>query len=516
MKRILSILLCLVTLTTLLAGCVPDDDPSAYVPTGDALTTDDHVQVTTPVDEGEQEFSLAYYAKRSLNPLECDDYTNRLLMPLIYQSLFAVNRDHEVIPILCKSYAVSKDLKTYDITLDPKATFSDGTPVTAADAEASLLKAKRSGYYSGRLQYVQSITVKENGSLRIRLSKPCEELPLLLDIPIIKASELEEARPLGSGPYVWKREDKNYVLSRRGNWWCQSPDLQVTALQIPLKKATSNTDIRDSFEFENVGVVCTDPGSDRYVEYRCDYELWDCETGTFVFLGINKESEIFKKQEVRQAISKGINRVALVDAYYRGFAMATELPAPPNSEYYNPVLAQRYAYDKDAFESVMSQYKGRTITLLVNKSDSLRVKVAQRIGRMLSTSGLVVDVVKLSTSNYKAALRAGEYDLYLGQTKLSPNMDLSEFFAEDGNLNYGGMDSVANYKLCLQALENKGNYYTLHYTIMEEAYLCPILFRSYAIYAARGLLTKLQPARDNLFCYSIGRTLEDAYRISEE
>jgi hypothetical protein len=48
---------------------------------------------------------------------------------------------------------------------------------------------------------------------------------------------------------------------------------------------------------------------------------------------------------------------------------------------------------------------------------------------------------------------------------------------------------------------------------MEDGYLCPILFRSYAVYASRCLLTDLQPARDNVFCYSIGKTLEDAYVV---
>ena len=516
MKRILSILLCLVSLVSLLTGCVADDDPSAYVPTGDALVVDDQVQVTLPVGSSEQKFSLAYYPKKGLNPIKCNDYTNRVLMPLIYQSLFVTNRENEVIPILCKSYTVSEDMKTYDFTLDPQATFSDGAPVTAEDAAASLKQSKRTGYFGGRLKFAQNISVTKDGKLRIRLSKANENLPLLLDMPIVKASEVDKARPLGSGPYVLQKVDESYVLQRRTNWWCQSPDLQIYAQEIPLVVATSNTSIRDGFEFADVGVVCTDPGSDRYVEYRCDYELWECETGIFVYLGVNKESEVFKKQEARQAITKGIDRAALVDTYYRGFAVPAELPAIPSSECYTPVLAQRYAYDKDAFTNAMSKYKGKTVVLLVNKDDSLRVKVAQRIGRMLGTSGLVVDVVSKSTSAYKAALKAGEYDLYLGQTKLSPNMDLSEFFSEEGNLNYGGMDNVANYKLCLQAMENQGNYYTLHYTVMEEGYLCPVLFRSYAVYAARGLMTKLKPARDNLFCYSIGRTLEDARQTNAE
>ena len=91
-------------------------------------------------------------------------------------------------------------------------------------------------------------------------------------------------------------------------------------------------------------------------------------------------------------------------------------------------------------------------------------------------------------------------------------MDLSPFFYVDGALSYGGVNDVAAYSLCLQALENHGNYYTLHQTVMENGLLCPILFRSYSIYATRGLLTGLTPARDNIFYYSLGKTMEQALR----
>ena len=40
--------------------------------------------------------------------------------------------------------------------------------------------------------------------------------------------------------------------------------------------------------------------------------------------------------------------------------------------------------------------------------------------------------------------------------------------------------------------------------------LCPILFRGYGVYAERGLLTDLTPARDSIFYYSIGKTIQDA------
>jgi hypothetical protein len=112
-------------------------------------------------------------------------------------------------------------------------------------------------------------------------------------------------------------------------------------------------------------------------------------------------------------------------------------------------------------------------------------------------------------------LKWGSYDLYLAQTKLSPNMDLTAFFRQGGALNFGGLSDAATYAMAREALANRGNYYNLHEMIMEDGQLCPILIRSYAVYATRGLVTDLQPSRDNLFCYSLGRTLQDANVPSE-
>ena len=515
MKKMISILLCLAMLAGMLTGCASAHTPVAYEPVGDALEKDQQ-EITVSADgDQEQVLSMAYYADQPLNPYEATDFTNRVLVSLMYQGLFAVDRNNEVIPILCKNYTASTDLMIYEFTIDPTATFSDGSRVMPEDVVASLEKARSQKLYSGRLRYVQSISVTEDRNVQIRMYEPYGNLPLLLDIPIVKADQVDFAIPVGSGPYQLTGWGFDRSLTRCENWWCSSKDLLLTAEEIPLVIADSPTSIRDAFEFYDVGVVCTDPGSDRYVEYRCDYELWDCETGIFVYLGVNADSSAFQNQAVRKALSKGIDRVSLVDEYYRGFAWAAELPASPNSPYYTAPLAKQYSYDAAAFQSAISPIKGYTIKLLVNSSDSLRVKVAYEISRMLNAGGLIVEVVTASGNDYAVLLAQGDYDLYLGQTKLSPNMDLTPFFSANGALNYGDIDDIGVYTLCLQALENQGNYYTLHQRVMEDGYLCPILFRSYAVYASRGLLTTLKPARDNLFCYSIGRTLTDAYVMDE-
>ena len=507
MKRALLILLAL--LCGLFAGCNPSDNP--YVPTGDGLTWgDDNPAYSQPQDD-EQALTLTYYPNIPLNPYLCTDFTNRALLSLLYQSLFVVDRNYQVQPMLCKSYSVSSNMRTYTFYIEENVTFSDGHVLTAEDVVASLGAARSSDFYRGRFQHVTAIGLSQDGGITIRLKTGCENLPLLLDVPIVQASQVDDAYPTGTGPYFLDKTALSTCLRRRTDWWCNA-NMAVTASTIALLKAESVTQIRDEFQFSDLDLVCVDPGSDYYADYRCDFEQWDCENGIFLYLACNETRAPFSDPEVRAALTYAIDRDSLVKTFYRGFARSATLPASPWSPYYNQTLAAKYAYDGVTFQQVISDkgLQGTKITFLVNSDDSLRVRVARTIKTALESAGLVVEMKEVKTSAYKDSLLYRTYDIYLGQTALSANMDLSAFLASNGRLSYGSIDDVAAYTLGLQALENHGNYYTLHKTVMDKGILCPVLSRSYAVYATRGLLSNLTPSRDNVFYYSIGKTMEQA------
>lgn len=508
MKKIVAFFLCAVLLTGLLAGCEENKEP--YVPTGDGLYDGDHTPsstVTAPTVE--QEVALVYYPEKTLNPYLTADYTNRVLFDLLYQGLFSVDSRYEAHPILCSGYSASKDLKTYTFYME-NATFSDGSALTAADVVASLNAARESEVYKGRLRYVTEIFISEEEAVVIKLSTPYENLPLLLDIPVVKASDVEAERPIGSGPYYLAEGKTGLRLVRRFDWWCNAA-MPVTATFITLVEAQSPAQIRDAFEFYGVSIVCAEPGSDSYVDFRSDYELWDCENGIFLYLACNERSKVFSNQSLRQALTFAIDRSMLVETYYEGFAQAATLPASPESPYYNKVLASKYAYDGVTLQKAVAaaELEENSVKLLVHKGDGRRVRVAEAIAEMLNACGLKVTVSKLSGTNYTNALLWGNYDLHLGQTMLSSTMDLSAFYSTSGALCYGGLSDPAILAICQDALENSGNYETMHRMVMEDGMLCPILFRSYAIYTTRGVFETLEPARDHVFFYSLGKKMEE-------
>ena len=512
MKRIAALALALSLAAGSLTGCSSRQTVDSYTPTGSGLTseTGSTRPTGTAATDSEQSLTMVYYPDRSLNPYTRTDYTNRALFSLIDQGLVSVDRDYQVQPVLCGRYSVSQDLKSYVFYPVSGATFSDGSALTAADVAASLKAASESPYYSGRFLHVQSIALTSGGGVSVTLDTACENLPMLLDIPIVQQSQVAAAQPLGTGPYVFASAAGAARLNRRTGWWCQA-EMATKADFISLTVAESNAQIRDQFEFYDVGLVCADPCSDTYADYRCDYELWDCENGVFLYLGCNLSSEVFSNATVRSALTYAIDREKLSLDYYRSFGRPASLPISPRSPWYSETLAQQYTYDAGRFAQAVAgaNLSTKDIVLLVNSDDSLRLRAARAIGDMLTAGGLKVTLSELATADYQEAYKQGNYDLYLGQTRLSPNMDLTAFFSPWGGLSYGGMDDGAIYAMCLKALENSGNYYDLCRLVMNDGRLCPILFGGYAVYADRGLISDLAPSRDNIFYYSLGTSLQD-------
>lgn len=511
MKRFWALLLSIVLAAGVFSGCESEKDP--YVPTGDGLTWDEPTTPSSGITE--QEMSLPYYPDRSLNPYKTGDYINQNIFDLVYQSLFATSADYTVYPVLCKSYTLSKDMKTYTFYLE-QATFPDGDVLTAGDVAASLKAAKNSELYKGRFGNVKSIAATDEGAVKVTLETPYENLPLLLDVPIVKQSQIDADRPLGTGPYLYETYEEQLRLRRRTDWWCAAV-LPVTAEHITLTKGQSVSQLRDEFEFSGLGLVTADPGSSGYVDFHSDYELWDCENGTFLYLGCNSQRGVFSKRSIRAALTYAIDRDGIVEDYYRGFAYSAVLPASPQSPWYNAGLAQQYKYDPNKLIQAVTAANLETteVQLLVNTDDSIRLRVARSVAQTLNQCGLKVTTSELNGQEYLEALKKGKFDLYLGQTRLSPNMDLSAFYASGGTLNFGGMSDTAIYALCLDSLANAGNYYTLHQEVLEDGMLCPILFRSYAIFAQRGMFSDLTPARDNVFFYHLGKTMDDALKTEE-
>ena len=99
---------------------------------------------------------------------------------------------------------------------------------------------------------------------------------------------------------------------------------------------------------------------------------------------------------------------------------------------------------------------------------------------------------------------------------LPPNSDLSEFFKGYGTLTNNVLNNDTLLGMTKEALSNSGTFYNLCQMVAEDGSVIPILYGCYNVYSKRGQLLDLQPARDNVFYYSIGKTMDGILQESSE
>ena len=515
MKRMLPLLLALALLLSACSARTQTVYPTIELTTEPTETTQaaaDEPQSTT-VDG---DFSLAYLPAYGLNPYECTATVNRALFSLLYESLFVVSNHYRAEPVLCESFKVSNEGTAYTFTLVSGVTFSDGTPLTAEDVAASIEAARTSPLYRSRLSHLSYYLVNEDGTFSVFLDTPYENFALMLDIPIVKADTVKSATPTGTGAYCLRGS-----TLKKNPHWKQTVSPIVTADSIPLASCADPQELRDSFELGSTDLVYCDPNSAAAVGYRCDYEVWEAPTTVMHYLGFNLYSGYFVNDRLRSAVTLALDREDISNKVYGGFAQASVLPCSPNSDLYDAQLAEDYDYAPAAFSTAVTDsgvttstdYVGHVGRLLVCSEDPKRVAAAEYIADVLQQAGLNIVVNAVDRETYESDLRKGDFDLYYGEVRLTANFDLSEFFKEYGNLQYGSIASGGLAALCTAALENSGSYVELCSQLMQLAPICPVVFKSYALYVSRGTITSITPAVDCVF-HNAGtaRTLADADR----
>lgn len=269
-----------------------------------------------PVQSAEQAqtvaYGLAYDPNYGVNPYTTVSQTNRVFLPLCYESLFAVTGQFTAEPLLAASYTVSDDERTYTITLRSGIAFSNGAPLTAADVVASLQAARASSYYGSRLSDMTGVSAPDESTVVITLSTAYCSLPLLLDVPIVQSGTAGNDIPIGTGEYVLV--SGSGVLQPNKFWW--RSDSRFGSQTITLTAAADAQTVREVFERGTVTLACADPNAVGAAVYHSDYELWDSPTTVMEYLGFNPQRNLFAGAEVRSAVTYCIDRASLVQSSF--------------------------------------------------------------------------------------------------------------------------------------------------------------------------------------------------------
>jgi len=501
-KRLIAVLL---VLSLLLCGCAQEGngpDTSQSVPASSAA----------PTPTRKAPFALAYDDTVPLDPLSNTNALNLMLAGLVYEGLFELDDSFAAQPLLCASYAFSDNCTVWNFTLRADAVFSDGTPLTPSHVAASLNAARNCDLYSARLAQILSVDADEE-SVTVTLAAPNGNLPALLDIPItIPGNEGEP--PLGTGNYRFSGQGSGLSLTKNPHRRQETP-LPVSS--IPLR-ATSTVDQRiAAFDAGLITAVTSDPTASTALGYSCSYETWSSPTTSMLYLGFHCQSDFCSDPALRQAVSLAVDRSSLVNSLLSGHADPTPIPVSPASALYDASLAAELEYSlSDALQlladsgyqlsedNLLHTARGKQVelNLLVNTDNSYRLDIAHYLASELGKLGLAVNVTALPWDEFLLALAAGEFDLYLGQVKMTADFDPSPLLT--GALNYGlfeDEDTRSLLELCRSSagIRRVTTSRTLYRYLASTVPFTPICFHRTTLLTQWGALSGATPTQQNPF-----------------
>lgn len=449
-----------------------------------------------------ESFSLPYYSGQTLDPITCADGDQQTVSSLLYEGMYTLDRSLNPQPCLCTGGAANTEMTVWTFQIRTGVVFSDGTPLQASDCAAALRRAMTSPRYQARFTNVQSVLAGA-GTVTVTLKKANAGLPALLDVPVVKAGTEGQAVPVGTGPYLYTDDGNSAALTANAKWW-RGKNLPVS--RIRLVACRDSDAVRYQFTSHGVQMISADLTGRNPASTGGGVKTYDTDTTIMQYLGFNTRKKLFEAPELRRALSLGIDRETVVSAYLSGHGKAAQFPVSPVCSLYPSGMEENYSYHKylDTMKELgFTSGTPRSVKLIVNSENSFRVSVANYVASALSgDTDLQIEVSALPWDQFTAALKSGDYDLYLGEVRLTADWNLQPLIGTGGSLNYGGFSDTQTdtYLAEYAAAANRASALkSLCGCVAQQSPILPICFKRVSVLTQKGVVSRLAPAVGNPF-----------------
>lgn len=413
-KKVLALLLILTMALAVLAACgkktvteeepvtTPVDDGETEEPTepdGEPEEPVDDTPGSTPREETLYFNGQQWGAVNAWNPLHSNN--NNFCMAngasarvIVYETMFVYNLlDGKLYPLLGKEYSFNEDQTELTVKLNPDATWSDGTPVTAEDVEYSweVHKKYESPQYNGNVDYIADVVAEDELTVVIkavldeegRAKNPLQLQAYIAQQYIMQRSYLQKVEErnefdaaaikedtmddfVASGPYMkYYDDDQKLVYVRNENYWGQS-DSMWGKLPAPkylahtmfadnaagnLAFANGEVDMSQQFNLDIANMMANSDTISTYVDEAPYNVCVSMPTAWF-----NLDVPGLDRKEVRKAIAMAVDYDQIVTA-----AMGGQCPsfAEVPRSVMNPTEGEQAMIDKEALKPY--QWVGKDI-----------------------------------------------------------------------------------------------------------------------------------------------------------
>ena len=429
--------------------------------------------VTSPAPIFEPEdrvLNIAISEPSTLDPMRIQDPGSVLVARQLYEGLTRWNpRLEKVVPAAAEGWRAADGGRTFVFRLRQGMTFHDGTPVTsdsfrfAFDRIALKRNASDLAYtlepiagfaqvnQQGSAAHLAGITTPDKSTLVIRLSEPFQDFPAVLThpglVPLPPGAVRDLDRflsvPVGNGPFRIAEQwaPGQPVILEAFPGFIETPDLDGIRF-LPFGDASASW-LR--FLAGELHVAEVPAGQVEAAQEKFGEDGFRPLLAGYSY-GLNLRSKQLRNLKLRRAVSRAINRRAIVSSIYKGTMVEPRGIVPvgmPGFQEnicidlcrYSPELARRLV------RSIPR--KSRNLTLEYTKGEP-HGQVAALMKKDLTRAGLRVRTRGYAFPQYLRRLRDGRQSAYrLGWIAEYPVADvfLTPLFRSDSPDNHSGFKS---------------------------------------------------------------------------
>lgn len=438
----------------------------------------------------------------SLDPMGHNDTKSERVSFLLFNRLFRLNTDFEVVPDLAESWSQPSP-EEWVIKIKEGVLFHDGTEMTSEDVKYSLDRSREMPKVQQVLSEVNSVEVVDTYTVKITTNSAFA--PFLYTLvhagtSIVPKAYAESddnfASPVGSGPYTfveWVSGDR-VVLAKNDAYF--DADNMGQSAQITFKVIPEGTSRTIALETGEVDVVDELPTMDiSKVEDASDLTLYQKPSTRINFFAMNTEKAPFDNILVRQALNYAVDKEAIIAVALDGAGVQADSVLAPSFLGYKK---GPYSYDPEQAKALLVEagYPDGFEMSIMTSGDE-RKRIAEIIQANFMDIGVTASIEMLEWGTFIDSILKGlEESLVLGWTSNpDPDATLTPIFYS-GNI--GGMNFSRINDPKLDSLLKAGReeldlagraeiYGEFHTYVMEQAPFVPLFVNNNNVGANAGL-----------------------------
>lgn len=389
-------------------------------------------EVVVNVDNGiEEKVTLLqnYDFKIGMSKVDTIDYLkskNIVLNELVKisnNSLLTINKDYTINYRVAK-YVEKINSKEYFIEINPEYKLSIDDIKNSFER---LMEIGEDSIYYETVNNIENITKQGNTELKIKLKNPDNYFVYKLDLPLIANTK--------GADYNIKNEDNSILFTNENS--------KSTLNSIKFTGYSDSDELVNKFRNSEIDMFTASSDSIVQLIGKHDYNVKKYRDGQTIFLFGNKNSKLFCRKEVRQALVYCLNREEIVKDINSSFSEVIDIPfiySDIKMKYdvygaQNVLLSQGWqkvdsTYKKQEGEETLSL----ELNLLVNENDNIKVKIAEKIKEMAELNGIKVHINKQKDEALQESINTKNYDIILADVYINNIPDIS-FIEEYININ---------------------------------------------------------------------------------